>query len=153
MFDIGFPELLVVSIVALLILGPERLPEALRTLGLWMGRLRRSFGSIKTELEKELGMDDIRRQLHNESVMEEMQRIEAEVQNSLDADAAASPNSTNSSDSHSDNDVKTASEHGAENSIAPPSRDSSNTTAAGSNKQSTPTDQSADVTDHRVNNS
>ncbi len=98
MFDIGFPELLVVSIVALLILGPERLPEALRTMGLWMGRLRRSFTSIKTELEKELGMDDIRRQLHNESVMEEMQRIEAEVKNSLDTDAATNTDTTTPSD-------------------------------------------------------
>ena len=63
MFDIGFPELILVSIVALLVLGPERLPEALRTLGLWLGRLRRSFNSVKTEIEREIGMDDIRRQL------------------------------------------------------------------------------------------
>lgn len=152
MFDIGFPELMVVSIVALLILGPERLPEALRTMGLWMGRLRRSFTSIKTELEKELGMDDIRRQLHNESVMEEMQRIEAEVKNSLDTDAA----SNSSSDIHSDDDSELDSdlgpEEGAENSIAPPSRDSNPSTTTASDKPSTPTDQPADVTDNRVNN-
>ena len=79
MFDIGFPELLLVSVVALLVLGPERLPEALRTLGLWLGRMRRSFNSVKTEIEREIGMDEIRRQLHNESVMEEMKRIEEDV--------------------------------------------------------------------------
>jgi sec-independent protein translocase protein TatB len=65
--------------VALLVLGPERLPEALRTLGLWLGRMRRSFNSVKTEIEREIGMDEIRRQLHNESVMQEMKRIEDDV--------------------------------------------------------------------------
>lgn len=79
MFDIGFPELMLVSVVALLVLGPERLPEALRTLGLWLGRMRRSFNSVKTEIEREIGMDEVRRQLHNESVMEEMKRIEDDV--------------------------------------------------------------------------
>ena len=79
MFDIGFPELMLVAVIGLLVLGPERLPEALRTLGLWLGRLRRSFGNVKAEIEKEIGMDEIRRQLHNEAVMEEMKRIEDEV--------------------------------------------------------------------------
>lgn len=80
MFDIGFPELVIISIVALVVLGPERLPEALRTLGLWFGRARRSFTAVKSEIEREIGMDDVRRQLHNESIMEEMQRLEADVQ-------------------------------------------------------------------------
>lgn len=79
MFDIGFPELVLIAIVGLLVIGPERLPEALRTLGLWLGRLRRSFASAKAEIEKEIGMDEVRRQLHNEAVMEEMKRIEQEV--------------------------------------------------------------------------
>ncbi len=79
MFDIGFPELMLVAIVGLLVIGPSRLPETLRTLGLWLGRLRRSFTTVKTEIEKEIGMDEVRRQLHNEAVMEEMKRIEREV--------------------------------------------------------------------------
>ena len=76
-------ELLLVAFVALLVIGPERLPETLRTLGLWLGRLTRSFNSVKSEIEKEIGMDEIRRQLHNESVMAEMKRIEEEVKNSV----------------------------------------------------------------------
>ena len=79
MFDIGFPELVLIAVVGLLVIGPERLPETLRTLGLWLGRMRRSFAKVKNEIEKEIGMDEVRRQLHNESVMEEMKRIEAEV--------------------------------------------------------------------------
>ena len=79
MFEIGFPELVLIAVVGLLVIGPDRLPEALRTLGLWFGRMRRSFVAVKAEIEKEIGMDEVRRQLHNEAVMEEMKRIEAEV--------------------------------------------------------------------------
>lgn len=68
MFGISFSELLLVGLVALLVLGPERLPGAARTAGLWIGRFKRSFNSIKTEIERELGADEIRRQLHNEHI-------------------------------------------------------------------------------------
>lgn len=72
MFDIGFPELVIVSIVALLVIGPERLPETVRTIALWVGRIRRSLANIKMELESEIGADEIRQQLHNETVMKEL---------------------------------------------------------------------------------
>jgi sec-independent protein translocase protein TatB len=91
MFEIGFPELMLIAVVGLLVIGPERLPEALRTLGLWFGRMRRSFTAVKAEIEKEIGMDEVRRQLHNEAVMEEMKRIESEVRGTVD-DAQASLN-------------------------------------------------------------
>jgi sec-independent protein translocase protein TatB len=87
MFDVGFPELVLIAVVGLLVIGPERLPEALRTLGLMLGRMRRSFVSVKNEIEKEIGMDEVRRQLHNEAVMDEMKRIENEVRSSADAAA------------------------------------------------------------------
>jgi sec-independent protein translocase protein TatB len=69
MFGISFSELLLVGLVALLVLGPERLPGAARTAGLWIGRLKRSFNAIKNEVEREIGADDIRRQLHNEHIL------------------------------------------------------------------------------------
>ncbi len=80
MFDISFPELVVVGVIALLVLGPDRLPGALRTLGLWVGRMSRTFSALKTEIEREIGMDEIRRQLHNEAVMDELKRLERDVQ-------------------------------------------------------------------------
>ena len=83
MFDIGFSELLLVAIVTLLVIGPEKLPDTLRTIGLWLGRLRRSFVAVKSEIEREIGMDDVRRQLHNEAIMDEMKRIEKEVKNTV----------------------------------------------------------------------
>ena len=79
MFEIGFPEIVLVCIVALLVLGPERLPEALRTLGLWLGRARRSYLAVKNEIEHEIGMDEVRRQLHNEAIMEDIKRLEREA--------------------------------------------------------------------------
>lgn len=79
MFDIGFTELLLVGLVALLVLGPERLPVAARMAGLWIGRIKRSFNSIKAEVEREIGADEIRRQLHNERILE----LEREMKRSL----------------------------------------------------------------------
>ncbi|MBM4203174.1 MAG: twin-arginine translocase subunit TatB [Gammaproteobacteria bacterium] len=90
MFDISFSELILVAIVMLLVIGPDKLPETLRTLGLWLGRLRRSFTSVKSEIEREIGMDDVRRQLHNEAIMDEMKRIEREVKNTVHVPAASS---------------------------------------------------------------
>ncbi len=69
MFGISFSELLLIGLVALLVLGPERLPGAARTAGLWVGRLKRSFNAIKQEVEREIGADEIRRQLHNEHIL------------------------------------------------------------------------------------
>ena len=80
MFDVHFAEFFLAAVVALLVLGPQRLPVALRTLGLWIGRLRRSYYSVKTEIEREIGMDEVRRQLHNEQVMADVKRVEREVQ-------------------------------------------------------------------------
>ena len=90
MFDIGFTELLLVAVVTLLVIGPEKLPETLRTVGLWLGRLRRSFVAVKSEIEREIGMDDVRRQLHNEGIMDEMKRIEKEVKNTVHTPMPAS---------------------------------------------------------------
>lgn len=79
MFGISFSELLLVGLVALLVLGPERLPGAARTAGLWVGRLKRSFNAIKQEVEREIGADEIRRQLHNEHILS----LEQEARNIL----------------------------------------------------------------------
>lgn len=63
MFDVGFWELAVIGLVALLVIGPERLPAVARTAGLWVGRLRRVAGSFREDLERELRTDDLKRSL------------------------------------------------------------------------------------------
>ena len=80
MFNIGSFEVLLICVIALLVLGPERLPGAVRTAGLWIGRFRRSFYKVKAEIERELNADEIRRQLHNESVMAELEDAKSEVE-------------------------------------------------------------------------
>lgn len=79
MFDIGFPELLIVALVLLLVVGPERLPEVLRTVGRAVGSARRSFDTLKAELEREVGADELRRELHNARIMEDAKRLEEDL--------------------------------------------------------------------------
>jgi sec-independent protein translocase protein TatB len=83
MFDIGFQEILLIGIVSLVVLGPEKLPGAVRTAALWIGRLKRQFNTIKTEIEKEVGADEIRRQLRNEEIMAKFKQTQAQVNNTI----------------------------------------------------------------------
>lgn len=93
MFDIGFSELLLVGLVALIVFGPERLPGAARTAGLWIGRLKRSFSAIKAEVEREMGADEIRRQLHNEQILQMERELQQSIQPAATppADTSAAP--------------------------------------------------------------
>ncbi|GAB3101624.1 Sec-independent protein translocase protein TatB [Lysobacter terrae] len=63
MFDIGFGEIFLIAVVALLVLGPERLPKAARFAGLWVRRARAQWYSVKAELENELADDELKRSL------------------------------------------------------------------------------------------
>ncbi|MFT4714763.1 MAG: sec-independent protein translocase protein TatB [Candidatus Azotimanducaceae bacterium] len=80
MFDIGFPELILISVVALVVIGPEKLPETVRTIALWIGRFKRSLSNLRMELENEIGADEIRQQLHNEGVMKELADTKSELE-------------------------------------------------------------------------
>ena len=83
MLDIGFAELLVISAVALFVVGPERLPNAIRSISLWLGRVRRGFEEIKS---------DVSRELHNEEVMRALKESRDEVQDLADVSSALSLN-------------------------------------------------------------
>lgn len=83
MFDIGFLELVLLGFVSLVVLGPERMPGAIRTVSLWIGRLRRSFNNVKQDIEREIGADEIRRQLRNEAIMEKFKQTKAQVNDTL----------------------------------------------------------------------
>jgi len=62
-FDIGATELLLVAIIGLVVVGPERLPRLARTLGLWLKRLRGQVASIQKDINRELELEDLKRQL------------------------------------------------------------------------------------------
>jgi sec-independent protein translocase protein TatB len=81
MFDIGFPELMMVSIVALLVIGPDKLPQTIRALILWIGRFKSSLANIRADIENEIGADEIRQQLHNESVMKNLGETRQQLEN------------------------------------------------------------------------
>lgn len=61
MFDIGFAELLFVAVVALVVLGPDKLPTAVKTVGMWVGRIRRTVTSIQSEISEELRIEEMKR--------------------------------------------------------------------------------------------
>jgi sec-independent protein translocase protein TatB len=83
MFDIGFSELLVIAVITLIVMGPERLPETVRTIGLWIGRLKQMITTARSELENEVGMGEIRRQLHNEKILRDLENNKADFENSM----------------------------------------------------------------------
>lgn len=82
MFDIGFVEMLVIAVLGLLVLGPERLPRVARTLGHWVGRARAMFNHVRDELERETHNADMqekfRKQLEEMGLTEEDLRREQE---------------------------------------------------------------------------
>lgn len=61
MFDIGFWELLLIAIVALVVVGPERMPRLIRVTGLWIGRANASIQSVRSEISRELSAEDLRK--------------------------------------------------------------------------------------------
>jgi Tat protein translocase TatB subunit len=60
MFDISFSELALILVVGLVVFGPEKLPEVVRTASLWIGKMRRSFTSMRAEIEREIGMNELK---------------------------------------------------------------------------------------------
>jgi sec-independent protein translocase protein TatB len=63
MFDIGFAELLIIAVVGLIVLGPEKLPVAARTVGLWVGKAKRTISGIQSDINEELRLEEMKRQV------------------------------------------------------------------------------------------
>lgn len=61
MFDIGFSEIVVIAVVALIVIGPERLPKVARTLGHMFGRLQRYVNEVKSDISREMELDELRK--------------------------------------------------------------------------------------------
>ena len=62
MFDVGFPEIVLLFVIGLLVLGPERLPRVAAQLGRWMGKARRTAHQLRMQIEREMTMEDIKRE-------------------------------------------------------------------------------------------
>lgn len=88
MFDIGFSELLLFGVIALMVLGPEKLPQAARTAGQWYAKLRRTVSTLQSEIEAELDLAETRQQMQNElakirQTESDMKRELAEMRGSM----------------------------------------------------------------------
>ncbi len=79
MFDIGFAELLIIFVVALLVVGPERLPTVAKKVGLYIGRLKRSFNNIKQEVEQELEIEAVKAKLKENAMLAEAKELEQKL--------------------------------------------------------------------------
>lgn len=78
MLNIGMTELLIFAVIALLILGPDKLPEAVRFVGKWSGKIKRTVSNLQTDLDRELRLSELREQMQAE--MKRIQELEAKMQ-------------------------------------------------------------------------
>jgi sec-independent protein translocase protein TatB len=97
MFDIGFSEMVIIAVVALVVLGPDRLPRVARQAGQWMGKLQRYVSDVKSDINRQMELDELRR-LKTEvtdaasNLQSSVQSVVSDAQTSLDtlSDAASS---------------------------------------------------------------
>jgi sec-independent protein translocase protein TatB len=108
MFDIGFSELLIIAVVALLVIGPERLPKAARTLGHLFGRMQRYVNDVKADISREMELDELKKlqasmqdaaRSLEESVSKKVRETETDIQK-LSADASSSLSQSTESQAH-----------------------------------------------------
>jgi len=83
MFDVGFSELVVIGLVALVVIGPERLPRVARTLGHLVGRLQRYVADVKADINREIELDELRK------MRDQMQKAASDIDSSVSAEVAA----------------------------------------------------------------
>jgi sec-independent protein translocase protein TatB len=95
MFDIGFWELVLIGVVALLVIGPERLPSVARTLGLWVGKFTRFVSSVKSDIDRELKAEELKRVIQEQQsslgsdiheIIEDTKNTMSDVEKSLTSD-------------------------------------------------------------------
>jgi len=103
MFDIGFSELLVIAVVALIVIGPERLPKVARTVGHLIGRMQRYVNDVKADISREMELDELKKlrssmeetaRSFEQSVQKEVRETESalnSVADSAKGDAEAEP--------------------------------------------------------------
>ncbi len=83
MFDIGFWELSLLALVALLVVGPERLPKLARTAGMWLGKGRRLINSVRADIERELKAEELKKILDEQARNNPLEEIVDETNRTL----------------------------------------------------------------------
>ncbi|MEJ2362524.1 MAG: Sec-independent protein translocase protein TatB [Gammaproteobacteria bacterium] len=75
MFDIGFSELVLIGVIALIVIGPERLPEVARTAGKYIGRMRRFVNKVRDDIESEINQEELREELKRHADLDDIKKI------------------------------------------------------------------------------
>lgn len=75
MFDIGFWELTTIAVIALVVIGPDKLPGVARTAGKWVGRARRFVGDVKTDIDRELKQEELKKAIADDVGLDEIKEI------------------------------------------------------------------------------
>jgi sec-independent protein translocase protein TatB len=78
-FDIGFSEVILIFVIALLVVGPERLPRIARTAGLWVGKMRGFVSSVKADIDRELATEELKKALAKQASVPELEELIDEV--------------------------------------------------------------------------
>lgn len=109
MLDIGFLELMLIGVVGLLVLGPERLPRAARTAGMWIGKIKRTVSSMQREISAQLETEELRQKLNEQQAKldDNLKKAKRDVESI--ADAPVSSTSTNVTQSDTEQRVAKAS--------------------------------------------
>jgi len=84
MFDIGFLELVLIGVLALLVLGPERLPHAARTVGQWVGKAKRMASNLTDELDRQVKVDELQKKIDMEGDSIKVDEVQKTIQDALD---------------------------------------------------------------------
>jgi sec-independent protein translocase protein TatB len=102
-FDIGFLELMVVGVLGLLVLGPERLPVAARTLGLFIGKIRRTMSNFQDDLERKVRTDELKEKLKDPyaTFVDEEKNAATEENEKVDSEKVDSGKKDSADDIHS----------------------------------------------------
>ncbi|PHS20405.1 MAG: twin-arginine translocase subunit TatB [Kangiella sp.] len=113
MFDMGFLELLLIGIIALIVLGPERLPKAARTVGLWVAKAKQGFESVKVEIDRELKVQELQQQIKEQKAkiekdvgFDQLKSSITETQSFLEDNANSILNESNTISNQIKNDMK-----------------------------------------------
>jgi len=85
MFEVGFSELCMIALVALLVIGPERLPKFARLAGFWIGKTRNMVNNVKSEIHAELKAEEMRQLLQSQSGLDELQQLQNELSNTMNS--------------------------------------------------------------------
>ena len=85
MFDIGFAEMIIIALLGLVVLGPERLPQAIRTVARWLHYLKQTASNVRETVESELNIEEIKQDLHFKDIERQLESVKQQATEASDS--------------------------------------------------------------------